>query len=80
MISLIAYVGPGPGLSMGWALVALLVTVFGAILAVFLWPLRVMFRRLRGGGEEEAQELPASEKPEELEATPASNAETAAHT
>ena len=55
MISIIAYVGPGPGLSMGWALFALLATVFSAIFAVFLWPLRVALRKMRGGGDEDAE-------------------------
>ncbi|MBI81810.1 MAG: hypothetical protein CMJ81_01310 [Planctomycetaceae bacterium] len=43
----LAYVGPGPGLSMLWALVALLVTLGSALLAVLLWPLRILLLRRR---------------------------------
>lgn len=51
--ALLAYVGPGPGLSMTAALLGLLATVFLALLAFFSWPLRVLLRKIRGGGDEE---------------------------
>ena len=41
------YVGPGPGLSMAWALIGLLATLFVAAWAVALWPIRVVLRRWR---------------------------------
>lgn len=43
----LAYIGPGPGLSMTWALVALVATVFSALFAVLFWPVRVLLRRMR---------------------------------
>jgi hypothetical protein len=43
----LAYVGPGPGLSMLGALIGLVATLAIALLAVALWPLRVLMRRLR---------------------------------
>ncbi len=55
--SLIAYVGPGPGLSMGAALIGLVATVFVAILAVFSWPIRVAIRKMRGIEPEEASDV-----------------------
>jgi hypothetical protein len=45
--SCFAYVGPGPGLSMTWALVGLLATILAAVSAIALWPVRALFRRLR---------------------------------
>ena len=47
MVGPLAYVGPGPGLSMLWALVALLITIGSALLAVLLWPLRILLLRRR---------------------------------
>lgn len=43
-----AYVGPGPGLSMMWALLGLLVTILAAFSAIAIWPVRVLMRRWRG--------------------------------
>ncbi len=47
-----AYIGPGPGLSMTWALLALVGTVLSALVAVLFWPVKVMLRRLRDGSDE----------------------------
>jgi hypothetical protein len=47
LFALFAYVGPGPGLSMVWALVGLLATLLAAAWAVALWPIRVLLRRWR---------------------------------
>ena len=46
-VGMLAYVGPGPGLSMTWALWGLLATLFTALSANALWPLRVLLRKLR---------------------------------
>jgi hypothetical protein len=43
----LAYVGPGPGLTMIWALVGLLATLFVALSAIALWPIRALLRRWR---------------------------------
>jgi hypothetical protein len=50
---LLAYVGPGPGLSLTWALVGLIATIVTAVFAVLFWPLRVLLRKIRGGGAED---------------------------
>lgn len=47
LAALFAYVGPGPGLSMAWALVGLFATLFVAAGAVAFWPIRVLLRRWR---------------------------------
>ncbi len=44
----LAYVGPGPGLTMFWALLALLGTIGLAILSLLLWPIRMLIRKIRG--------------------------------
>lgn len=44
----LAYIGPGPGLSMTWALIGLVGTVLSAVAALLFWPVKVMLRRLRG--------------------------------
>lgn len=63
--SLVAYVGPGPGLSMGAALIGLIATVFVALLAFFSWPLRVALRKMRGKGDEEETETASDDADEE---------------
>jgi hypothetical protein len=45
---ILAYVGPGPGLTMFWAFVALLGTIGLAILYLLIWPVRMLLRRGRG--------------------------------
>lgn len=44
----LAYVGPGPGLTAAWAFFALLGTIALAILSILIWPIRVMIRKMRG--------------------------------
>ena len=44
-----AYIGPGAGLSVGGAIIGVLATLVLAAAMVVLWPLRVVFRKLRGG-------------------------------
>jgi hypothetical protein len=51
--SLVAYIGPGPGLGMIGALIGLVVTVITAIGAVLLWPLRTLLKKMGDDVEEE---------------------------
>lgn len=60
----LAYVGPGPGLGITWALIGLLVTLFSAVVAVMLWPLRMLMARMRGGSSAEAEPVPEHEQAE----------------
>jgi H+/gluconate symporter-like permease len=55
LTGVLAYVGPGPGLSLTWALVGLIATIFTALFAVLFWPIRVLLRKIRGG-EPESEE------------------------
>jgi hypothetical protein len=45
--NLLAYVGPGPGLSMTWALFGLIATMGIALSGLVAWPIRRLLRRLR---------------------------------
>ena len=78
MLSILAYVGPGPGLSMVWALVILVGTVLASIAAVFLWPMRVALKKMRGGGDESAVALPEGGDEAAEEAVPEEEGERAA--
>lgn len=59
--AVLAYVGPGAGLSLLGALWALLVAVGAAILFLIAWPIRRMRRRKREAGERAADD-PQGEK------------------
>jgi hypothetical protein len=56
--NLLAYVGPGPGLTMFWAFVALLGTIGLAILYLLIWPVRMLIRRARGDATPSAESSP----------------------
>ncbi|HZP67569.1 MAG TPA: hypothetical protein VFB32_14800 [Rudaea sp.] len=43
-----AYIGPGAGLSVLGSLWAVLVGIVLALFAILSWPIRVLWRRLRG--------------------------------
>jgi hypothetical protein len=43
-----AYIGPGTGLSVLGSLWALLVGIALALFAILSWPLRILWRRIRG--------------------------------
>lgn len=44
-----AYITPGPGLTMIGSLIALIGSVVVALAMVLFWPLRMMYKKLRGG-------------------------------
>lgn len=59
----LAYVGPGPGLSLTWALVGLVGTVLSAVVAVLFWPVKRLLRRGRDGSDSQpGSPTPASER------------------
>ncbi len=59
---ILAYIGPG-GLTAFWAVVGLAVTLGSALIAVILWPLRRLRRKMRAtasgleGSAEQAEEV-----------------------
>lgn len=69
---LLAYVGPGPGLTMLWAFIALLGTIALSVLYLLSWPLRLLIRRGRGS----APDSPPSDRtdnhndPDQSDGTP----------
>jgi hypothetical protein len=46
--AVLGYVGPGPGLTLGWAFLALLGTIGMAVLYLLFWPIRMILRKMRG--------------------------------
>jgi hypothetical protein len=52
-VGLVGYIGPGPGITITGALIGLIVTIFVALLAVLRWPIRLLWRKLRGEGDED---------------------------
>ncbi|NBO18273.1 MAG: hypothetical protein EBV03_03430 [Proteobacteria bacterium] len=44
-----AYVGPGPGLTMIGSLIGLVGSVVVALLMVVIWPIRLYYKKLKGG-------------------------------
>lgn len=47
-VGLLAYVGPGPGLTMFWAFVGLLSTIGLAVVSILFYPIRSLIRSVRG--------------------------------
>lgn len=58
-----AYIGPGAGLGLGGAVLALLAAVGTALMFIVLWPIRLMLR----GREEEDADLADAEGGTELQ-------------
>ena len=58
--NVIAYVGPGPGLTMVWAFIVLLGTILLAFLSLLLWPIRMVIRKIRGTQPENPESKDAS--------------------
>lgn len=46
-----AYIGPGAGISVISSLAGLLATIFLAVAAILLWPLRRAWKKMRAGKE-----------------------------
>ena len=46
--ALVAYIGPGAGLGLLGALIAVAGALFAALFFVALWPVRILLRRTRG--------------------------------
>ncbi|MDR3389555.1 MAG: hypothetical protein P4L92_21120 [Rudaea sp.] len=53
-----AYIGPGAGLSVLGSLWAVLVGIVLALFAILSWPIRILWRRLRGKREATANPEP----------------------
>lgn len=48
----LAYIGPGAGLGLGGAVLGVLLALLTAFAFVLVWPLRALYRKLRGAGSE----------------------------
>ena len=67
---LLAYVGPGPGLTMLWAFIALLGTICLSVLYLLFWPVRALIRRLRRSATDGRTPGPADNDPAHPVAAP----------
>ncbi len=68
----LSYVGPGPGLTMFWAFLALLGTIALAVLSLLIWPIRVLIKRLRGEAPPAADAASPKSAPEATPSAPKS--------
>jgi hypothetical protein len=55
-----AYIGPGAGISVMGSLLNTLIVVVLAFLAILLWPLRLLWRKLRARKPEQSSGKPAT--------------------
>jgi len=59
----LAYVGPGAGLSLIGSVAGLLAAIGTALGFVLFWPVRALYRRLKGRGGEAAPEATQEQQP-----------------
>ncbi|MFW6158359.1 MAG: hypothetical protein ACOC8E_03280 [Planctomycetota bacterium] len=59
---LLAYVGPGAGITLLGTLLIVLGAVLLAVFGVLLWPLRALVRAIRGTRESPGEESPVGEE------------------
>lgn len=50
-----AYIGPGAGASLAGSLLAVLAAIATAVAIVLFWPLRLLYRKIRGGRQTTAE-------------------------
>lgn len=60
----VAYIGPGAGISVLGSLMGILVTVFVAIGAIVLWPLRKILKKRRNAAQGETRPAETSRVPD----------------
>lgn len=60
-----AYIGPGAGASLAGSLLGVLAAIATALAIVLFWPLRLVYRKIRGGKKPAAETVDASRAAEE---------------
>jgi len=50
--ALVAYIGPGAGLGLVGALIAVVSAIMAALFFVVLWPIRMMMRKAKAGSQQ----------------------------
>ena len=58
----LAYIGPGAGVSFLGSIWAVLVGILLAVVAVLIWPIRYLIRRMRARLPADSSEKPSAEK------------------
>lgn len=60
-----AYIGPGAGASLAGSLLAVLAAIATAVAIVLFWPLRLLYRKIRGTGKSAADSVVSAEDSQE---------------
>lgn len=60
--SLMGYIGPGGGIALLGPLLGVLAAVFGALLMVALWPIRILWKKARAARKESPSTTAASSR------------------
>lgn len=60
-----AYIGPGAGASLAGSLIAVLAAIATALAIVLFWPLRLLYKKIKGGKKASPDTAVASENAEE---------------
>lgn len=67
-----AYIGPGAGASLAGSLLGVLAAIVTALAIVLFWPLRLLYKKIKGSKQTATETVEASEAAEE---TPSGAAE-----
>ena len=60
-----AYIGPGAGASLAGSLLAVLAAIATAVAIVLFWPLRLLYKRIKGARQAAAEAIVSEESREE---------------
>lgn len=63
-----AYIGPGAGASLAGSLLAVLAAIATAVAIILFWPLRLLYKKLRGNGRSGVDDI-AVASPDNQEST-----------
>lgn len=66
-----AYIGPGAGASLAGSLLGVLAAIFTALAIVLFWPLRLLYKKIKGGKQAITETVEASEAAEETSSSAA---------
>jgi uncharacterized membrane protein len=61
-----AYIGPGAGASLAGSLFGVLAAIVTALAIVLFWPLRLMYKKIKGNKQAATETVDASEAAEEV--------------
>jgi len=62
----VAYIGPGAGASLAGSLFGVLAAIVMALAIVLFWPLRLMYKKIKGNKQVATETADASEAPDKI--------------